>query len=237
MQNYQPLNKLAEGLWIQDGEWYGTAFRRRMTVLGLKDGGILIHNPFELKEDDAVRLEGLGRIAGIIMPNAFHGDDLAWMAKRFSKARVFIPGKLKLKLEKVHRVDGLLEKDWPNDWSHDVACISIEGMRILHESVFVHFASKTLVVTDLVFHMQATDFKTSIERKLMSWNRVGVGFGPSRLCDTVFTRDLKARRHSVERILQLDFDRVIMNHGHLVHQGGKEMVRSAFGEYCSNPCH
>jgi Domain of unknown function (DUF4336) len=228
MQGYSPLKNLGAGLWVRDGEWYGTAFRRRMTVMALKNGDLVIHNPFQLNEEDLSDLKSLGKIVGIVMPNTFHGDDVGWIAERVPDAKVFVPAPILHKIKMKHRVDGTLEADWPHEWSSDIKCLPIEGLRFLHESVFFHCNSKTLVLTDLAFNMAAGDFKNSIERKLMAWNRVGLGFGPSWLCNRLFTRDLGSRWRSIETLLNWDFDRVIVNHGKIVEHDGKTLMNSAF---------
>lgn len=228
MQSYEPLKEYGPGLWVREGEWHGTAFRRKMTVMALKTGNLVVHNPFQLLDEDLRKLTSLGRVAAIVVPNAFHGDEAAWMAKQLPEAQVFVPAALRSKTRKFFRIDGALETDWPSAWNQDVECIPLGGMRLLHECAFYHSASRTLVLTDLVFNMNPAAFNSPIERKLMAWNRVGLGFGPSWICDHVFTRDTKARKHSILSILERDFDRVIMNHGDVVHSGGKQLMRAAF---------
>ncbi len=196
--------------------------------MALPDARLIIHNPFILADEDLSNLKLLGTVAAIVMPNCLHGDETGWMAEKLPDARVFVPAALKNKLQKKHRVDATLENDWPSDWESSIACLPVEGLRFLVESVFFHRTSRTLVLTDLVFNMKLTDFKSRFEGKLMSWNRVGVEFGPSLACNIVFTRDKVARRRSVEKMLEWDFERVIMNHGHVVETDGKALLRSAF---------
>ena len=54
-------------------------------------------------------------------------------------------------------------------------------------------------------------------------------FGPSRLARS-FMKDKAAVRAGVERILDLDFDRVIVTHGDVVETGGREALREAFSK-------
>jgi hypothetical protein len=230
MQPYGKLESIAPGLWTSDGEWYSSPFRRRMTIMALSSGEILVHNPFILSIADLTQLKSLGPVVGIIMPNAFHGDETPWMADQFPDARVFVPLAASQKMRKKSRVDGSLELDWPTDWKKDVDCISVNGLRFAHESVFLHVETRSLVVTDLVFNLSADAFRNSFEKKIMALNRVGNGFGPSRLFDILFTRDKNVRNASIREILNRDFDRVIMNHGDRVDTGGKEKMREAFSE-------
>ena len=41
-------------------------------------------------------------------------------------------------------------------------------------------------------------------------------------------RDKKAVRASVERVLEWDFDRIVLAHGNVVETGGREALREAF---------
>jgi hypothetical protein len=229
MQNYGELRQIDSGIWVRDGEWYGTTCRRRMTVMALTSGELVVHNAFILREDDLSRLKSLGRVAGIVMPNALHGDDVGWMAEKFPDALIFTPRASLEKTQRNHRVTGSLENDWPGAWSKSIECLPVSGLRIIHESAFFHKASRSIILTDLVFNIQPSDFKNSLERKLMALNRVGTGFGPSWLCDNLFTKDLEARRQSIITILSRDFNRVIMNHGVILDVDGKAMMRKAFG--------
>ncbi len=228
MQPYESLVSHGSGLWTRNGDWYGTSFRRRMTVMALTAGDLIIHNAFRLADSDLAELRALGNVVGIVVPNAFHGDEAGWLSEQFPQARVFAPQASRKKFKKIYRVDGSLELDWPQAWASEIACVAIDGMRILNEVVFLHRASRTLVLTDLVFNLRPQDFKNSIERTLMDWNRVGRGFGPSWLCDHLFTRDLAARGRSIDSFLKLDFDRIILNHGAIVETGGKEQLMKAF---------
>jgi hypothetical protein len=58
---------------------------------------------------------------------------------------------------------------------------------------------------------------------LRSYGRLG----PTTL-DRFIVRDSTAARESLERILEWDFDRVIVAHGDVVESGGKEMLRDGY---------
>ena len=53
-------------------------------------------------------------------------------------------------------------------------------------------------------------------------------FGPSRLARRLFFRDHGSLRSSVDRILEWDFDRVIMAHGEVLESGGHSLLEEAF---------
>ena len=52
-------------------------------------------------------------------------------------------------------------------------------------------------------------------------------FGPS-LLERVMTRDRAAARESLEGILAWDFDRVIMAHGRVLPNGGRDALRRGY---------
>jgi hypothetical protein len=52
-------------------------------------------------------------------------------------------------------------------------------------------------------------------------------FGPSRLLRFAI-RDKAACRRSIDRILEWDFERVVVTHGEVLESGGREALRSAY---------
>ena len=53
-------------------------------------------------------------------------------------------------------------------------------------------------------------------------------FGPTRVLRLLFLKDRRALGESVARLLEWDFDRAIMSHGHIVESGGKGLLTQAF---------
>ena len=90
--------------------------------------------------------------------------------------------------------------------------------------VFFHRPSRSAIFTDLVFNVPA-DFKDA----RIFYTLVGARghFGPHRLI-RMMIRDRKAARESVAKILEWDFDRVIVTHGDVLESGGKPKFAAAF---------
>ena len=97
----------------------------------------------------------------------------------------------------------------------------------MHETVFLHRPSRTLIATDLVFNQRSDDFSGGV-RWLMRLNGAVDRFGPTRLFRHVFTGDRRALAQSLEPVFAWDFDRVIMSHGHILETGGKQALQAAF---------
>ena len=66
-------------------------FPRRMTVLTLHDGGTAIWSPVPLHEADMARIESLGPVRFLIVPNQAHRLDLKPWSVRYPEARILAP--------------------------------------------------------------------------------------------------------------------------------------------------
>lgn len=222
---YEPILPTAPPLYTVNGEWQKSPLRRRMTIIVLSSGELVLHSPIRMKSKDLHALEKLGRIHFIIMPNTFHGSDVPWYAKRYPDAQVFVPGKVISKLEQKIRISGSLEKDWPKNLQGELDCFPIEGTR-MHESAFFHHSSETLILTDLVFNMG--DVFKGLEKKFMKWNQITNQFGPSRIFRLFFLKDRNAFEKALKKVCECDFKRIIMNHGIILEKEAKARMKEVF---------
>jgi hypothetical protein len=226
LQPYEPLRSLDTDLFVVDGEWYESAFRRRMTVVRLKDKSLVLHSAIQLEPEDLLKLEKLGRIGTIVVPNVFHGSEAAFYSARYPDAKVYVPAKIAKKCAGRMKVTGSLEKDWPHE--KELPCFSFDKT-LVGESVFVHIASKTLIVTDLAFNMKASDFKNPWERRIFGeWNGILEVFGPSKLTRWVAARNRDHVGSVLKKLKKHEFERVIMNHGHILEKDGKKRFLESY---------
>jgi hypothetical protein len=224
---YGKPSLLAPNLWELRGDW-SNKFGRRMTVVRLESGDVFVHNAIRLEPPDLAWLRGLGPVRGIIAPNKFHGSDAPWMSAEFPDARVFVPS-VKLKAfvaAGVKHVENVTT-DFPGDLARELECFPMRGTRI-DESAFIHHPSRTLILCDLAMNME--DVFTGLQRTFMRWNKVGGRFGVTRLTKMLFTSDEKALVASYERLLAEDFDRVVVNHGAVLPNGGRERLAASVQE-------
>ena len=227
IQPYDPApRELAAGVYIWDGEWRKSPLKRRMTIVRLRSGGLLIHNAIRLHEPDYARLAKLGPVAGIVVPNFFHSSDAHFYKLRFPQAGLYVSRGVAGKMRKRCPVDGILPEAWP--WQDEVACLEFQGTRWLFENVLLHRASRTAIFTDLVFNMQ-TDVAGGT-RLFFMLNKIHKRFGPSRLLRWVLVNDMQKARASFREILALDFDRAVMNHGEVLERGAKRALERGCAE-------
>lgn len=103
-----PLEKLEDNLWEVEGSLPGMPLNRRMTLVRLQDGSIVVHNAICLKEEDQQEIERWGTIRYVIVPSGFHRMDAPRYAVRYPGAQVLCPDPAKKAASKVVRVDGNL---------------------------------------------------------------------------------------------------------------------------------
>jgi hypothetical protein len=224
-----PMSFVDDGLFVVEGRWKRSRFERKMTVFLLATGEVAVHSAIAMDEAGMAALEAIGRPAWILVPNSLHYSDASWYGDRYPSARVLVPAAARSKLfEKVRRIDGSLDEDWPDASRGELAVVPLQGTRI-NEVALVHGPSRTLVLTDAVFHYGGHDLPW-LARSFMRANRAYDRFGPSRIFTSFVVQDRDAFRASIDALLEHDFDRVVMSHGRILDTGGKEAIRDAFAE-------
>ncbi len=63
----------------------------------------------------------------------------------------------------------------------------------------------------------------------MRWNGIIDRFGPGRLLRYGAINNKLKLRESLTRVMQWDFDRVVMSHGRILETGGRAKMSQAFG--------
>ncbi len=98
--------------------------------------------------------------------------------------------------------------------------VLLGGFPFMNEVVFFHRPSTTLIATDLAFNVGSSS--PPLTRLVF---RLGGTYGrlsPTLLERRLLVRDRTAFRHSLERILEWPFDRVVVAHGEVSEKGGRE---------------
>jgi glyoxylase-like metal-dependent hydrolase (beta-lactamase superfamily II) len=222
-----PIGFVDDGLFVVEGRWKRSRFERKMTVFLLATGEVAVHSAIAMDEAGMAALEAIGRPSWILVPNSLHYSDAGWYGDRYPSARVLVPAAARAKLfEKVRRIDGSLDEDWPEALRGELAVVPLAGTRI-GEVAFVHGPSRTLVLTDAAFHYKNHDLPW-LARAFMHANGAYDRFGPSRIFTSFVVGDRGALRASIEALLEHEFDRVIVSHGRVLETGGKDAMRAAF---------
>lgn len=199
----------------------GLSLGARMTVLRLPDRSLALFSPVPIDDALATEIAALGEVAHVIAPNVYHHVYAGPALARYPKAKLHAARGLRAK-----RRDLRIDADWSEttQLGEGLTPIEIRGS-MLGETVLVHAPSGTLVSADLVenFVTPAPDLFTRLYLRAAGLeNRVGW----SRLLKLVY-RDKRLARASLDRLLELPWDRAVIAHGAVLEQGAKESVRAA----------
>jgi hypothetical protein len=113
----------------------------------------------------------------------------------------------------------------PTEWSGEVDVLQLDGMPKLREHVFLHRATRTLIVADLVFNFGPRS--SAWTRWFFRWlGGIRQFPGMSRLFRASI-RDRAAFARSIQTMMQWDFDRLIVGHGEIIECGAKAKLAAA----------
>ena len=213
------LEEIATGLWTVDRpqRFLGVEVGTRMTVVRLRSGALWLHSPVVPDPALCSALDALGEVRFAICPNRFHHLHAGAYREVYPAIEIHVAPGLERKRDDL-AADAVLHDAPDPRWAEDLDQLSVRGMPMLNEVVFLHRASRTLLLTDLAFHL-AEPMPKGTQRTLR-WLG-GKQFGPTWLERLVMTRDRTAARRSFEQLLCWEFDRVIVAHGAVLETGGR----------------
>lgn len=110
---HRPLTQLADNLWHAEGDLPGMALKRRMVVVRLESGDLVLHNGIALDEEGMRLLESLGRPAWLVVPNGWHRLDAARFKARYPELKVVCPRDSKSRVEQMVPVDATYDTFTP----------------------------------------------------------------------------------------------------------------------------
>ena len=195
-----------------------------MTVVRLTDGSILLHSPIPLSKQLQGRLEVLGPVRHILSPNKFHHLFMGDCARLYPQAKLYASPALAKKRNDLS-FHGVLKNSPEAEWQKDLDQIIFEGNRMMEEVVFFHRLSRTLILADLGFNIppQASILLKIVGKFSDVYNR----FGPAPWMRFTM-KDKKTAQESLKKILNWDFDRIIIAHGPGVEKNGKTILQEAY---------
>lgn len=216
------LERFADGVWFEAGpvRIVGTRLSATMTVLRL-DEGLVVHSPLPLTPERRAAVLALGNVVHLYAPNTFHHLWLGEWSRAFPDARVHAPEGLEKKRSDL-RIDRHSGDGAP--FGDELAEIPIHGFR-LRETALMHRPSRTLVVTDLVHNIGRPEGAwTQMYTRMMGfYDRVAL----SRVLRWTAFDDRGAARQSVNRLLELPFEGLVVGHGLPIAEHAHELFAHA----------
>ena len=204
----------------------GIPLWHRMTVIRLTNGGLVVHSPTRLDLASQEEFQKIGPIVAIVAPSWWHDLYLREYLSAYPDAQLYGAPTL-VRWNQSLSFAEILGDSAPSLWTHEIDQIHVLGIGLfLDEIVFYHRRSRSLVVAYLLFSLSEKDaWITRTMGSLVIGPLPGCSF--ARLYRPAVT-DRRRMRTAVERILDWDFDQIIVGHGTVVENNGKEVFRTAF---------
>ncbi|MBI3884334.1 MAG: DUF4336 domain-containing protein [Opitutae bacterium] len=124
----------------------------RMTVAKLPDGSLWVHSPVAYSEALAAELATLGPVAHIVAPNYMHDTYLERWLPRYPGVRFHAPRSFHKVFPAFKITDSLGNSPHPS-WGGLFDQHVVQGIPRVHEVVFLHRPSRTLIIADLAFNL------------------------------------------------------------------------------------
>jgi hypothetical protein len=187
-------------------------FPRRMTVVKLRDGKLVIFSAIALDEAEMQALETFGKPSYLIVPNDIHRLDARIWKDRYPSMTVIAPAGVKDKVEQVVPVDATTATfDDPG-----VELVMVPGTNEHEAALLVRSGSgTTLVINDLIWNL---DDRPGLRGRL--WKVLGMTGTEPKIPRVVKLRAIKdkaAVHAQLEAWSQIpDLHRIIVSHGGIV---------------------
>lgn len=194
----------------------------RSVVVEVEGRRLLISPGSKLTSED---YQKMGKITDLIAPNLFHCAGISKAQSYFPEAKTWgVKGVKEIKPQ-ISWNEIIDEATWP--FHEKLPIVYIEGMPKVNEVVFLDKASRSLIVTDLCFNLRNQKGFGSwlILNMFGTYNKLGV----SRFYIS-YVQNKADFQKSMQKILPLDFDNIIVSHGDNYMSGAKEVLKKALAE-------
>jgi len=193
----------------------------RSTAVTTRDGVVVIA-PIDFTPQQRAEIRAMGEVVAVVAPNRHHTTYAAQAKTWFPSAELWGAPGLPEKTPNVGWSKILQQNPWP--FAKDLQTIFIRGAGKMSESVFYHPETKTLIVTDLVFNLrQNTGFLTPITFRMIGVYKT---FAVPSFWISM-TENEQMLRESLNEILRLDFQRLVMAHGEIVTKDARSRLAGA----------
>jgi hypothetical protein len=221
------VKSIAPDLWVVETplRFRGIEVGRRMTVVRLASGSLLIHSPAPLSVALREALAQLGEVRFVVPASSMHGHlFMEEYQAAYPAAELFSAPGLDRKRKDL-AFAGLLGSAPDPAWSQDLDQAAVLGHRFVTELVFLHRPSGTLIVGDLCFRIGegAPRPMRAVARAMGAYDQAR----PTPMFRLGLRNRIAARR-SLDRVLSWDFDRIILGHGEPIEAGGPGALRDAY---------
>lgn len=221
--------KVDTNIWVaeQNLKYSGLEVGTRMTVIRLENGELVVISPIKVDETTITKINEVGKVGTIIAPNLYHHLSISDFKSIYLDAKIFAAPGLESKRQDIN-FDRILTQGKLGT-QDEIEYFLFEGFKTLdfkgafplNEIVFFHRGSQTLILTDTAFHFdESFPFTTQLTMKLIGGYKK---LEPSIL-EKLAIREKQKVKNSIQKVLEWDFERVIVAHGSIIENQGKEKL-------------
>lgn len=226
------LQQVDAALWLVDGpivSFFGFPYPTRSVIARLDDGGLWVWSPVALGPALAAEVEALGPVRHLVSPNKLHHLFLAEWQRAYPGALLWGPAST-IRRHRGLRFQPPLTGEPPAAWRGQIDQAWFRGSFAMDEIAFLHRASRTVIVADLI---EAFD-DAFLETHCGPCTRLLARLGGIRAEDpkapidwrlSFVRRDLARAARAV--VLGWDCERVVMAHGVWQGRGGHAYLERA----------
>jgi len=214
---------ITDGLWTVTFplRFFGLDIGRRVSLFKISNNRLVIHStgPFSLEQKAGI--VALGRPAIMLDATTMHDTFTREARAAFPDVSYLVPEGFPEKaaggvVRPIHELDSLTDGE--------LQTVKLQGMRFLNEYAVFHPATRTLVLCDLLFNLvDATGYTRWAMKNLLGVKKWPAIDRPVRMA----VKDQRPFTESLQRILEWDFDRIIVAHGSVIQSNGKRELRDA----------
>jgi hypothetical protein len=220
------MRPLAADVWLYPYPFraFGVDLRRNVTVLRLGSGDLVIHSSAPFTAEDVASIHALGRPRWLVDSMLDHDTFASQGRAAFPGATYLAPAGFSKRVG--FPVGELLPA--PPEWNCELEALAIDGAPGFSEVAMFHVASRTLIVADLVMNFPPPN---SLWMELLLRVAIGKEHEPGfsrRLLMAI--KDRAAFGASIKRLLEWDFERVVVGHGEVLEMDAKAKTAAMFSE-------
>ncbi|KAJ3780921.1 hypothetical protein GGU10DRAFT_126799 [Lentinula aff. detonsa] len=212
----------------------------RSTAVKLHNGDVFVLASTPLTEDTKSAIDALGTLKWIIAADIVHHLFIGQYKKEYPEAKVIGVEGLREKKEKNKEslmIDGEYGVDPPETlygFEDEIKACYFSGFAN-KDVAFLHVATKTLIVADLLFNLPGTEqySKSKASPKVPIIGKLNPESSMHKRLLWTIGKDKDAMRRDAKIVSGWDFERIIMCHGDVIETGGKRAWEEAYSRYLS----
>jgi len=216
----------ANRLWYADMRYRRVvgSYLRRMVVLKLDDGELIVFSPIQLTTKLQIQLAELGPIKAVVEPSPHYHDSLSdwWLA--YSQAYFLATPTLIQKRSDLN-FDAALGTHTHPLWQGQLLQTAIMGIRKPRKILFCDPVSHTLLLADQLIGSQP---HLPISQQLHAALEGGYREFRLPLSERISLENSAQLRASVQEIMTWPFDKLISSNGLVIEEDAKEAFYQAF---------